>query len=210
MAEVITPWKITSTWGQTVSLQSEGIKVAISAATFHLKLSNETTKARVQLDAKGVGGGVGVQVSPPFISVDGSLEAMPSGGIGHLYDLRGPLFSKPLTTDDLAGFAVVLTGTCKGMAGGSISTIVFSRGPPLGGVIIPKAIGFFSGMAAGTTLGLGLDGVVYYVHSVTDLDAPPTVYEIPQVRPDERPPTAVPVGGDVYLSPSPERDVFGR
>jgi hypothetical protein len=143
----------------------------------------------------------------PLISVDGSLEAMPSGGIGSLYDLRGPLFSKPLAAEDLVGFAIVLTGTCKGMAGGSVSTIVFSRGAPIGGVIIPKAAGFFAGMVAGTTLGLGVDGVVYYVHSVTDLNAPPAVDEIPQVRPDERPPTAVPVGGGVYLSP--ERDVFG-
>jgi hypothetical protein len=210
MAEVISHWKITSSWGQTVSAQTPVVKLSVGASTLHFKLANDKTKERILLDCKGVGVGIGVSVSALVVAgVDGSIEKMPSGGIGSVLDLRLPLSSKPLAADDFAGFAIVNTGTIKGMAGGSISTVIFTRLPPIGGLIIPKAAGFFAGMVAGTTLGLGAESYLYYVHSVTDLNAPPEVHEIPQVKPDERPATAVPVGDGVYLVPSPERDVFG-
>ncbi len=157
-----TPWTIRSTWGGTWGIKTPIANVGAGKSTLYLRLENEESKEQGVLHCRGVDLSAGVTVNP-VIGYDGSVEQMPSGGIGNIYDHR--FFGGALRLQDLEGFAVVTTATMKGIAGGSISTISFCRLPPVNPAftgLSEKAVGFFSGMVVGSTLGISVDYAMYY------------------------------------------------
>jgi len=84
-----TDWRITGASGGAVMVGTPELQVEIGAGYIRMPILNTKTGEKAMLKGSGMGAGLGVSLSIPFVNASGSLDSFPADGIGSI--VQGPV-----------------------------------------------------------------------------------------------------------------------
>ena len=152
----VSPWKFESSSSVSGQISAMG-----SGSVGELNFTIQKTETKESIAILSAGACVGVGVTFPPVGVEFSLESFPFAGIDHIY--VGPCGEGDLGPSDFTGYVHIGTVKCKGIGGGALSVIVFSKRiiqTPMDWLSV-TAFGFCGGMVFGSQAGLSVQGCVY-------------------------------------------------